>query len=147
MCRVNAAFQRGGDWQSEMPPVTRGWRIYCWRVVDCRTGRTGYECSDYPISTGWVPPMHSGSPKGLKSLAVRIRKTNESIRLLPWYPGASDTWPYRVRALSPREVRELARYIEISQVDELRENQPNKPLHGTPAKAPSSSTEPEGRRP
>lgn len=25
--------------------------------------------------------------------------------------------------------------------------EPNKPLHGTPAKAPSSSTEPEGRRP
>ena len=29
----------------------------------------------------------------------------------------------------------------------FKQRKPNKPLHGTPAKAPSSSTEPESRRP
>jgi hypothetical protein len=37
---------------------------------------------------------------------------------------------------------------ELEATAELKKNDPpNKPLHGTPAKAPSSSTEPDGRRP
>lgn len=149
MSRVNAALQHGGDWQSAMPPVTRGWRTYCWHVVDRRTGRSGYEWRDYIITTGWVPSMDNDSPKNLRSLAVDIRQSNESIRLLPWYPdrAARDVGPYRVRPLTPREVRELSHYIEITQVDELKENRkPNQPLQRTPDTAPTVSAESDPRR-
>jgi len=39
------------------------------------------------------------------------------------------------------------RLIEAFWEDLQKDSQLNKPLHGTPAKSPSSSTEPEGRRP
>ncbi len=37
-------------------------------------------------------------------------------------------------------------FIAVAICDRAKENRANKPLQGTPAKAPSSSTEPEGRR-
>ncbi len=55
--------------------------------------------------------------------------------------GRSEGKPLRIPTIFKGNALILAR------LQSILERMPNKPLHGTPAKASSSSTEPEGRRP
>ena len=60
--------------------------------------------------------------------------------------GRPDSLPFRYSFIWSEDGLSLPASA-LGEEEPPQERKPNKPLHGTPAKAPSSSAEPEGRRP
>ena len=68
-----------------------------------------------------------------------------SLAIIGWISGESSGFANLVALIAI--VVGVRAALNIRAGKELKKNQPNQPLQGTPGKVPSSSTEPEARRP